>query len=106
VPPLLPSLAVCLFTVCMRECPSPNLWSSGCPTSLLCVFFFFQLLVYYSVCFSSLGWGSVCPGGYAYLAQGCLWEYRVLLSSPGGLLLPSRTGAGVWRCGSPPGFSV
>jgi hypothetical protein len=22
------------------------------------------------------GWKSVCPGGYADLAQGCLWEYR------------------------------
>jgi hypothetical protein len=29
------------------------------------------------------GWGSVCPGAYAALAQGCLWEYRVQLSSPG-----------------------
>jgi hypothetical protein len=25
------------------------------------------------------GWGLVCPGGYAGLAQGWLWEYRVLL---------------------------
>jgi hypothetical protein len=30
----------------------------------------------------------------------------VLLSSPAGLLLPSRVGAGIWRHGSPPGFSV
>jgi hypothetical protein len=22
------------------------------------------------------GWRSVCPGGYAALAQACLWEYR------------------------------
>jgi hypothetical protein len=39
--------------------------------------FFIQLLVYYSVCFFLLfphGWGSVCPGGYGDLAQGCLWE--------------------------------
>jgi hypothetical protein len=28
------------------------------------------------------GWGSVCPGGYADLAQGCQWEYRMPLSSP------------------------
>jgi hypothetical protein len=52
------------------------------------------------------GWGSVCPGGYADLVQGCLWKYHTPLSSPGGLLLSSRLGAGVWRCGSPPGFSV
>jgi hypothetical protein len=78
---------------------------------LLCyVSSFFQLLVYYSVClffFSFFpGWGSVCPGGYADLFQGCLWEYHVLLSSPGGLLLPCRIEAGIWRHGSPPGFSI
>jgi hypothetical protein len=27
-------------------------------------------------------WGSVCPGAYADLAQGCLWKYCILLSSP------------------------
>jgi hypothetical protein len=71
-------------------------------------FFLFQLLVYYSVFFFSFfpGWGSVCPGGCANLAQVCLWEYRVPLSSPGGLLLPSQVGAGIWWCGSPPGFSI
>jgi hypothetical protein len=35
-------------------------------------------------------WGSVCPGGYSDLAQGCLWEYHLLLSTPGGLLLLSQ----------------
>jgi hypothetical protein len=44
--------------------------------------------------------------GYADLAQVCLWEYHVPLSSPGGLLLPSRLGTGVWQWESPPGFSV
>jgi hypothetical protein len=76
---------------------------------LLHVFFFFQLLVYYSVFFFSFypPWvGVSLSRGYADLAQGCLWEYRVLLSSPCGLLLPGRIGAGIWRCGSPPGFSV
>jgi hypothetical protein len=51
-----------------------------------------SFVVVYSVCFLSLffpGWGSVCLGGYADLAQGCLWEYRVPLSSPGGLRLSS-----------------
>jgi hypothetical protein len=38
------------------------------------------------------GWGSVCPGGYADLAQGCLWEYRVPLSSPCGPHLPKWSG--------------
>jgi hypothetical protein len=31
------------------------------------------------------------------MAQGCLWEYWVLLSSPSVLLFPSRLGAGIWR---------
>jgi hypothetical protein len=35
------------------------------------------------------GWGSFCPGGCVDLAQGCLWEYHMLLSSTGGLLLSS-----------------
>jgi hypothetical protein len=37
-------------------------------------------------------WGSVCPGGYADLAQGCLWEYHVRLSSPCGPCLPKQSG--------------
>jgi hypothetical protein len=45
-----------------------------CPT-------LFAMFLYCSYClllsFSFFpGWGSVCPGGYADLAQGCLWEYR------------------------------
>jgi hypothetical protein len=38
--------------------------------------------------------GSVCPGGYADLAQGCLWKYRVPLSSPCGPHLPKPSGLG------------
>jgi hypothetical protein len=53
--------------------PSPNLWRSVRPTLfpayLYCSYF---LLVSFS-CFP--GWRSVCPGGYAALAQACLWEY-------------------------------
>jgi hypothetical protein len=92
----------------VRELPSPTLRSSGCPASLLHVFFF-QLLVYYSACFLFSffpEWGSVCPGGYANLSQGCLWEYCMWCSSLGGLLLPSRVGAGIWRHRSLPGFSI
>jgi hypothetical protein len=92
----------CLFTVCLRDCSSPTLWGSGCLPSLLPVvffFFFIQLLVYYSVCFFLFffcpSWGSVCPGGYADLTQGCLWEYLMPLSSPGGLHLPKQSGS--WR---------
>jgi hypothetical protein len=60
--------------------PSPNLQRSVHPT-------LFPVCLYCSYClvlsFSFFpGWRSVCPGGYAALAQGCLWEYRVPLSSP------------------------
>jgi hypothetical protein len=70
-----------------------------CYVSFLLLFFIIPFVFF-------PGWGSVWPGGYADLAQGCLWEYRVPLSSPGGLFLPSQLGAGIWGCGSPPGFSI
>jgi hypothetical protein len=43
------------------ECLFPTLWSSGCPTPFaMCLFFFFQLLVYYSVWyFLYFPWGGV-----------------------------------------------
>jgi hypothetical protein len=58
----------------------------GLPLPPLC-YVSFVVVVVYSVCFFlfCLGGGSVCPGGKADLAQGCLWEYLVLLSSPGRL---------------------
>jgi hypothetical protein len=43
------------------------------------------------------GWGAVWPGGYADLAQGCLWEYHVPFSSSCGLCLPKSSG----RCRLP-----
>jgi hypothetical protein len=72
--------------------PSPPLQCSGRPT-------LFAMCLYCSYClllsFSFLpGWGSVCPGGYADLAQGCLWKYRVPLSSPCGPCLPKPSGHG------------
>jgi hypothetical protein len=66
------------------------------PTSLalraphpLCYMFF----CYYCLLFSFFSFFPACvlvyPGGYADLAQGCLWEYRMTLSSPCGLLFPT-----------------
>jgi hypothetical protein len=90
--------------------PPPLSGAQGTLPSLLCVFFFFSAAcLLFSLVFSSFvfsGWGSVCPGGYADLAQGCLWEYHVSLSSAGGLQLPSRIGAGIWQHRTPPGFSI
>jgi hypothetical protein len=72
----------------VRDFPSPpSVLRVLCPPSM-CLFCCYCLLF----SFFSLGWGSVCPGGYADLAQGCLWEYRVLLSSPCGLCLPKSSG--------------
>jgi hypothetical protein len=64
----------------------------------LCYVSFLLLLLIIQFFFSFFpGWGSVCPGGYVDLAPGCLWEYRLPLSSPCGLHLPSRLGAAIWR---------
>jgi hypothetical protein len=60
--------------------PCPLCYVSFCCYCLLFSFSFFP------------GWGSVCPGGYADLAQCCLWEFCMPLSSPCGLLLPKRPG--------------
>jgi hypothetical protein len=72
--------------------------AQGAPPSLLRVSFLFSscLFIIQFVFFLSFflpGWGSVCPGGYTDLAQGCLWEYCVPLSSPGGLRLPKQSGS-------------
>jgi hypothetical protein len=65
--------------------PSSGL-RAPCP---LCYMSFLLLLLIIQFFFSFFpAWWSVCPGRYADLAQDCLWEYRVPLSSPSGLHLP------------------
>jgi hypothetical protein len=60
--------------------PSP-LRHSGHPTLFAtCLYCSYCLLLSFSF---FPRWGSVCPGGYADLAQGCLWKYCIPLSSPG-----------------------
>jgi hypothetical protein len=69
--------------------PLPPLWCSGCPVLFAMCLFCYCLLFN----FSFFPWVvSVCPGGYADLAQGCLWECCVLLSSPCGPHLPKLSG--------------
>jgi hypothetical protein len=89
---LLPSLADLFIYSSVRDFPSPLLRHSGHSTLFAtCLFFCYCLL--FSFFFSFFpGWESVCPGGYVDLAQGCLWEYCVLLSSPCGLRLPKPSG--------------
>jgi hypothetical protein len=104
--PLLPSPSSLFIYSSMRDSPPPLFGTQGTLSSLLHVFF--VVIADHSVFFPFFpGWGLVCPGGYADLAQGCLWEYCVLLSSPCGPHLPSLLGAGIWQWpGGPPGFSV
>jgi hypothetical protein len=54
--------------------PSPNLQCTGRPTLFpACLYCSYCLLLSFSFC---PGRRSVCPGGYAALAQACLWEYH------------------------------
>jgi hypothetical protein len=98
LPPLLPSLAGLFIYSLPEGLPLPHSQElrAPCPLCYMYHFFFIPLLVYDSVwffLFFSPGWGSVCLGGYADLAQGCLWEYHMPLSSPGGLHLPKQSGS-------------
>jgi hypothetical protein len=63
----------CLFTVRGRI-PFPKSLALSAPHPLSHVSLFYYCLL---ISFSFFpGWGSVCPGGYAALAQACLWENR------------------------------
>jgi hypothetical protein len=54
--------------------PSPNLWRSVRPTLFpACLYCSYCLLLSFSF---FPWWRSVCPGGYAALAQACLWGYH------------------------------
>jgi hypothetical protein len=76
--PLWPGLA-CLFTAPGGISPPP-LQRSGHPTLFaMCLYSSYCLLLSFSF---FPGLGLVCPGGSADLAQGCLWEYHIPLSSP------------------------
>jgi hypothetical protein len=80
---------VCLFTVPGRI-PLPPFRAQGAPT-------LFATCLYCSFC--------LLLSFYADLAQGCLWKYRVSLSSPC-LRLPKPSGCRRLAAGGPPGFSI
>jgi hypothetical protein len=64
-----------LFIYSLRKGSLHPIFSAqGAPTSFQHVFI--ALIAYYSVSLFFPGWGSVCPGGYAALAQACLWGNR------------------------------
>jgi hypothetical protein len=92
--PLLPARLVYLQS---REgFPSPSLWCSVHPTLFpACLYCSYCLLVSFSF---FPGWRSVCPGSYAALAQGCLWEYRGTAKLT---LSTSSQAVWAWATGSP-----
>jgi hypothetical protein len=106
VPPLLlePLLPARLVYLQFREgFPSPNPQRSVCPTLFpLCLYCSYCLLLSFSF---FPGWRLVCPGGYASLAQGCLWEYRGTAKLTV-CIFPSHLVTGIWQPTGPPGFSV
>jgi hypothetical protein len=60
--------------------PSPPLQCSVCPTLFaMCVYCSYCLLLSFSY---FPGGGQSVQGVMLFLAQGCLWKYRILLSSP------------------------
>jgi hypothetical protein len=76
--------------------PLPTSSVLRAPHYLCYVSFLLLLFIIQFVYFSFFpGWGLVCPWGYADLAQVCLWEYHMPLSSPDGLHLPKWSGS--WR---------
>jgi hypothetical protein len=91
---LLPSLAGLLNYSSPEGLLLPHSLGLGHPT-LFATFLFSCLFIVQFVfsLFFPPGWGSVCPGGYADLAQHCLWEYHISLSPPGGLRLPKESGS-------------
>jgi hypothetical protein len=66
-----PALPACLFTV-LGRIPFPQSSRSMNPTLFPGCLYSYCLLLSFSF---FPGWRLVCPGDYAALAQGCLWEY-------------------------------
>jgi hypothetical protein len=86
--------------------PLPPLWRSGRP-ALFATCLFYCCCLLFSLFFLFFPWVGVgLSRGLCWSGPGLSGEYLVSLSSPGVLLLPSRLGVGVWRCESPPGFSI
>jgi hypothetical protein len=97
-----PACRACLFTVLWRI-PLPQSLALRALHPLSGVSLLFFLLICQFLFFP--GWRSVCPGGYAALAQACLWEYHgtAKLTGP---CLPKPSGCGWLEARGPPGFSV
>jgi hypothetical protein len=100
---LLPSPASFFTHSSSGDCSSPSLWSSGHPTlSGKYLFFFFQLLVYYSDWFFPL----FSPWVGVILSMGLCWFTLCPLDHLVVCIFPSCLGASVWQHRSLPGFSI
>jgi hypothetical protein len=99
-----PALSSQAWLVYLQFCegfPSLSLQSTGHLTLFaMCLYCSYCLLLSFPF---FPRWGSVCPGGYAALAQGCLWKHHILLSSPC-LLLPKLSGCGCLASRGPSWF--
>jgi hypothetical protein len=99
--PLQPGPAYLLTVLGMIPLPSSSALSV--PTLFaMCLYCSYCLLLSFSF---FPWWRSVCPGGYAVLAQGCLWEYCVLLNSACPCL-PKPSGHRLLVARGPLGFSI
>jgi hypothetical protein len=86
----------CLFTVHVRECPFPLLWSSGLPTLFVtCLFFFSCLFIIQFFFLFSLGRGQPVQEAMLICPRECC---VMLICSPGGI--PRRVGAGSGGAGT------
>jgi hypothetical protein len=97
-----------------KDFPSPSLQFSVRPPFPMCLYCSYCLLLSFSF---FPRWRLVCPGGYAALAQGCLWEYcgtaKLTLSSFSQAVWEQATGGPrallvspfnmKWRCSVPAG---
>jgi hypothetical protein len=96
LPPSLARSGLFIYSSVRDSPPAPLALRVPHPLSY-CLYCSYCLLLSFSFFFP--GWGSVCPGGYADLAQGCLWEYRGTVKLT--LWSASSQAVWAWASGSP-----
>jgi hypothetical protein len=90
-----------LQPTCCEGFPHPPFSALRVPRPLCYMSFLLLLLIIQFFSFFP-GWRSVCPGGYADLAQGPSVACYLVVH-----VFPSHLGTGIWQWhGSPPGFSI
>jgi hypothetical protein len=106
VPPNLLSLASLFIYSSVRDCPSPPLRHSGRPPPFAtCLFCCYCLLFSFFFLFSLGGNWSV-QGAMLISPRVVCGSTMYHLAHLVVCVFPSVLGAGIWLCGSPPGFSI